>query len=95
MICSCGKDVRVLHPACERAQGRERRAAQGRAREENRPEKLCVVCQKKVGAWHANGVHPSCEPKMKELWKERGIGASLTQAQRDAILRGINVGRRS
>lgn len=54
-------------------------------------EKLCVVCNKKVGAWHTSGVHPSCEPKLKELWKERGIGAGMTQAQRDAILRGVNL----
>lgn len=53
-------------------------------------EKLCVVCQKKVGAWHESGVHPACEPKMKKLWDERGIGARLSQPQRDAILRGIN-----
>ena len=53
-------------------------------------EKLCPVCNRKVGEWHASGIHPACVPKMKELWKERGIGARLTQAQRDDILRGVN-----
>jgi len=53
-------------------------------------DKICPVCNRKVGAWHASGVHPSCEPKLKQLWKERGIGARLTQAQRDEILREVN-----
>jgi Zn-finger nucleic acid-binding protein len=52
--------------------------------------KICPVCNRKVGEWHTGGVHPACMPKLKELWKERGIGARLTQAQRDDILRGIN-----
>ena len=53
-------------------------------------EKFCPVCNRKVGAWHASGIHPACVPKMKDLWAERGIGARLTQAQRDAILREVN-----
>lgn len=53
-------------------------------------DKLCPVCNRKVGSWHTNGVHPTCEPKLRELWRERGIGARLSQPQRDAILRGVN-----
>lgn len=90
MICSCGKEVAQLHPKCVASRASASgHAATGAATR----EKLCVVCGKKVGNWHANGVHPSCLPKMEKLWDERGIGARLSQSQRDAILRGVNTGR--
>lgn len=53
-------------------------------------EKICPVCNRKVGEWHTDGVHPSCRPKLRQLADERGIGARLSQRQRDDILGRIN-----
>lgn len=61
--------------------------------------RVCPVCGKKVGAWHADGVHPKCRDKpaaVRQRYEQLPAEVSgdyirrMSQKERDAILRRMN-----